>query len=226
MNYSVLDLPLQERPRERLHRYGEESLSSPELIAIVLGSGTKSVPILQLAHSLLAHFGSLQKIAAASIEELCEVKGMGVAKSLQLKAAFTLGGRARTDGMQIKRKIEHPSHAYQYIKERIAHKEQEYFMGIFLDVRGQVIADEVVAIGTVSEVLVHPREVFHPAIRHRASGIVLVHNHPSGELSPSQADLSLTKDLVKTGEVIGIGVQDHLIVGMEGYYSFRQNGLI
>jgi DNA repair protein RadC len=226
MNYSVLDLPLHERPRERLHRYGEDSLSSPELIAIVLGSGTKSVPILQLAHSLLAHFGSLQKIATATVEELCEVRGMGVAKSLQLKAAFTLGGRARIDGAAPKRKIEHPSHAYHYIKERIAHKEQEYFMGIFLDVRGQVIADEVIAIGTVSEVLVHPREVFHPAIRHRASGIVVVHNHPSGELTPSEADLSLTKDLIKTGEVIGIGVQDHLIVTKEGYYSFRQNSLM
>lgn len=226
MNYSVLDLPTHERPRERLHRYGEETLSSPELIAILLGSGTRSVPVLQLAHSLLAHFGSLQKMAAATVEEICEVKGMGIAKSLQLKAAFTLGVRARLGDAPAKLKIEHPSHAYHYIKEKIAHKGQECFVVIFLDVRGQVIADETIAMGTVSEVLVHPREVFHPAIRHRASAMIVIHNHPSGDLTPSDADISLTRDLVKTGDIIGITVQDHLIVSADGYYSFRQHRLI
>lgn len=226
MNYSVLALPTHERPRERLHRYGEETLSSPELIAILLGSGTKTVPVLQLAHSLLAHFGTLQKMSAATVEELCEVKGMGIAKSLQLKAAFSLGVRARLGDAPIKLKIEHPSHAYHYIREKIAYKGQEYFMAIFLDARGQVITDETIAVGTVSEVLVHPREVFHPAIRHRASAMIIIHNHPTGELTPSGADLSLTRDLVKTGEIIGISVQDHLIVSENGYYSFRQNRVI
>lgn len=226
MNYSVLDLPIHERPRERLQRYGEATLSSAELIAILLGSGTKSVPVLQMAHSLLSHFGSLQKLAAASVEELCEVKGVGLAKSLQLKAAFTLGGRARSHNASAKVKVEHPSHAYHYIREKIEGKGQEHFAAIFLDARGNVITDEIIAVGTVSEVLVHPREVFHPAIRHRASGMIVVHNHPSGELTPSEADISLTRDLIKTGDIIGIPIQDHLIVTAQGYYSFRQHRLV
>jgi len=226
MNYSIFDLPTEERPRERLQRYGEQSLSSAELIAILLGSGTKSVPILQLAHSLISHFGSLQNLSMATIEELCEVKGMGMAKSLQLKAAFTLGIRSRIGQPPIKPKIEHPSHAYNLIKEKISLKGQEYFMALFLDARGQCISDEIIAIGTVSEVLVHPREIFHPAIRHRASGIILIHNHPSGDLTPSNEDLELTSDLIKTGDLIGIAVQDHLIVGESGYYSFRQHRIL
>lgn len=226
MNYSVLSLPTHERPRERLQRYGEESLSSAELIAILIGSGTRTMPVLQLAHHLLAHFGSLQKLAAASVEELCEVKGIGHAKALQLKAAFTLGARARLWETPPKIKIEHPSHAYNYIREKIASKEKEFFAAIFLDARGQVITDEVIAVGTVSEVLVHPREVFHPAIRHRASSMIVVHNHPSGELTPSEADLHLTRDLIKTGDIIGISVQDHLIVSNHEYFSFRQHRVI
>ncbi len=201
-------------------------MSSAELVAILLGSGTRSVPVLQLAHSLIAQFGTLQKMATASIKELCEVKGMGLAKSLQLKAAFTLGARARLGDCPPNPKIEHPSHAYNYIREKIAHKGQEYFVAIFLDARGQVITEETIAVGSVSEVTVHPREVFHPAIRHRASGIILAHNHPSGDISPSMADQELTRELIKGGELIGIAIQDHLIVSSTGYFSFRQQGLV
>jgi DNA repair protein RadC len=226
MIYSVLDLPKHERPRERLQRYGEETLASAELIAILLGSGTRTMPVLQLGQALLSHFGSLQKLAAASIEELCEVKGVGQAKALQLKAAFTLGARARSNDTPPKIKVEHPSQAYHYIREKLECKEQEHFAAIFLDARGNVITDEIISVGTVSEVLVHPREVFHPAIRHRASGMIVVHNHPSGELAPSNADIELTRDLIKTGELIGIPVQDHLIVTAQGYYSFRQHRLV
>ena len=226
MNYSVLDLPTHERPRERLQRYGEETMSSAELIAILLGSGTRTVPVLQLAHSLISRFGTLQKIAEASIEELRQVRGMGIAKSLQLKAAFTLGARARMGEAPAKLKISHPSHAYNFIKEKIAYQGKEYFVAIFLDARGQVIVEETIAVGTVSEVVVHPREVFHPAIRHRASAIVLAHNHPSGDPTPSRADIDLTRELAKAGELIGIAVQDHLIVTISGYYSFRQQGMI
>ncbi len=112
------------------------------------------------------------------------------------------------------------------IKEKVALKEKEYFVVIFLDSRGHVITEETIAVGTVSEVLVHPREVFHPAIRHRASAIILVHNHPSGDFNPSNEDLCLTRDLKKTGELIGIAVEDHLIVSGNGYYSFRQKRVI
>lgn len=223
MKYSVLDLPQHERPRERMQRHGEETLSSAELIAILLGSGTRTMPVLQLAHALMGHFGTLEKMSEASVEELCEVKGVGSAKALQIKAAFALGMRARLGKSPPKLKVEHPAHAYHYVKEKMAFKSQEHFIVIFLNSRGHVITDEMIAIGTVSEVLVHPREVFHPAIRHRASGIIVAHNHPSGDLTPSEADIELTKSLVKTGELVGIPVQDHLIVSDHGYYSFKQH---
>lgn len=224
MTYSLLQLPENERPRERLLLHGPESMSTQELIAILLGSGIKGMPVLQLAHELLSRFGTLQKLTEATVEELCLVKGLGQAKAIQLKAAFSIGLRASRQATTIKTRIEHPLHAYHLVKDELESEKRELFVVILLDVRNCVICHQVVAIGTLSNTLVHPREVFYPAIRHKAASIILVHNHPSGDPSPSKEDYDVTKNLVEVGKVMGIPVHDHLIVGEGGYVSLRQKG--
>lgn len=220
--YSVLKLPEAERPRERLVRHGAETLSAAELIAIILGSGTKSAPVLQLAQEIVGRFGCLQKLAEATIEELCQIKGVGVAKAVQLRAAFNLGLRASRQLIAPKYKIEHPVHAYHLIKDELVSEKRELFVVILQDAKGCVIGHHVVAIGTLTHAPVHPREVFYPAIRHTAASIILVHNHPSGDLTPSKQDQELTIKLIEVGRLVGIPVNDHLIVSDQGYFSFRQ----
>lgn len=219
--YSIQDMPLSERPRERLTRFGAESLTMAELIAVLLGSGTKSMPVLQLAQTIVNHFGGLQQLADATVEELCQVKGIGQAKAIQLRAAISLGQRISRQTLPIKYKIENPLQAYQIIQEVIQDEKRELFLVILLDVKGCLIGHHVIAIGTLSNVQVHPREVFYPAIRHTAASMILVHNHPSGDLTPSQCDYELTKKLVEAGKLIGITINDHLIVSHKGYLSLR-----
>lgn len=224
--YSIQQLPETERPRERLMRCGPEALSAAELIAIVLGSGTKSSPVLQLSHLLIGRFGSLQGLAEATTQELCQVKGIGEAKAIQLRAVFNLGLRLSKQNVMPKFKIEHPIHAYNLIKDEMAGEKRELFMIIMQDAKGVVIHHCVISIGTLTETQVHPREVFYPAIRHKAVSLILVHNHPSGDLTPSKSDYELTRQLVEVGRMVGIPINDHIIISSQGYLSMRQQGMI
>lgn len=222
--YSIQRLPEAERPRERLMRCGAESLTAAELIAVLLGSGTKSAPVLQLAQEIVARFESLQKLGDATIEELCQIKGIGVAKAIQLRAAFNLGVRISRQALAPKFKIEHPLHAYHLVKDELQFEKREVFVVILQDAKGCSIGHHIVAIGTLTHAPVHPREVFYPAIRHKAVSLILVHNHPSGDLTPSKQDCELTKKLIEAGRIVGIPVNDHLIVSEQGYLSLRQRG--
>lgn len=222
--YSLHSMPETERPRERLVRFGADSLSAIELIAIILGSGTKTMPVLQLAQEILIRFGSLHRLAEATIEELCQIKGIGLAKAIQLRASFNLGLRASRDIIKEKCKIEYPSQVYFLIKDKLQHEKREHFVVILLDVKGCLICDQVVAIGTLSNALVHPREVFYPAVRHKASSLILVHNHPSGDLTPSPQDHEVTQQLIEVGQIMGIPVNDHIIISERGFLSMRQKG--
>jgi len=224
VHYSITQMPPSERPRERLLAEGAESLSSAELLAILLGSGTQKMPVLQLAQELIVRFNGLAQLADATIEELCQINGIGQAKAIQIKACFALGSRACRQTLSPRYKIEHPSHAYHLLRDQVQNEKREHFLALFLDTKNQLITHQVIAIGTLSETLVHPREVFYPAIRHKAARIIVAHNHPSGDPTPSQHDYSLTKSLVATGRLIGIPVTDHLIIGGEGFISLRQKG--
>ena len=208
--YCIQQLPEEERPRERLIRSGAESLSTAELIAIILGSGSKSKPILQLAHEVVSRFNGLRQLAEATLTELLEIKGIGLAKAIQLKAAFNLGMRASKQVVTPKYRIEHPLHAYYLLKEELENEKRELFVVILQDVKGYVICHEVVSIGTLSQTLVHPREVFYPAIRHKAASLIVAHNHPSGDPTPSLEYLALTKVLIETGGLKPITLQRHL----------------
>lgn len=224
MSYSLLDLPLEERPRERLVHLGPESLSTVELVAIILGSGTKQYPVMQLSHALVSRFGTIQHLAEATIAELCEINGIGLTKAIQIKAAFCIGLRAARQAVLPKYRIEHPSHAYHLIKDEIENEKREIFLTIHLDVKNYVINYEIISIGNLSNTLVHPREVFYPAIRHKAAGMILAHNHPSGDATPSDLDIELTNRLIECGRLIGIPIKDHLIIGKQIYTSLRQKG--
>lgn len=203
---------------------GAESLSSAELIAIILGSGSKTKPILQLAQEVISRFGGLRQLAEATVAELLEIKGIGRAKAIQLKAALNLGMRASKQVITPKYRIDHPSHAYYLVKEELEHEKQELFIVILQDVKGYVIGHEVISMGSLSQTLVHPREVFYPAVKQKAASLIVAHNHPSGDPTPSPQDFELTKVLVEASRMMRIPLQDHLIIGRQRYVSLRQEG--
>lgn len=217
-------LPAEERPRERLARYGCETLSTIELLAILLGSGTRSRSVLELAADLLGHFGTVQRLAEASLEELKEVKGIGEAKAIQLKAGFGLVSRIERQSQGAL--LDTPEKIYELIRSDLAGQSVEVLMVLLRDVRRCYVHREVIAKGTLTELSVHPREIFHVAIRYRAHSLIVAHNHPSGDPSPSIRDREMTQLLVAASRVVGIELSDHLIVGREGYTSFFRKGWI
>lgn len=216
------EIPLSERPRERLLNHGVEVLSLAELLAILLSTGTTGKSVVELSHELLARFQSLEGLLEASIPELMEVKGIGKAKAIQLKAAF--GIALKRSPVSSKQKIT-AKEAYELIKEELSREKKEVLKVILKDVKGYLISCETVSMGTLSEVLVHPREIFYPAVRNKASSMIIAHNHPSGDPTPSQSDLDLTRHLLRSSRVMGIGLDDHLIVGASKFVSLKQMGI-
>ncbi|MEC7839579.1 MAG: DNA repair protein RadC [Chlamydiota bacterium] len=221
--YTVNQLPLQDRPRERFINLGPEAVSNAELLAIILGSGTKGKSVIQLSQEIIAKFGSLKELAEATIEEICEIKGMGKAKAIQIKSATTLALRLSQSDSKPKCKIDNPLSAYHLLRDSLEVEKREVFVVILLDTKSYLITQQTVSIGTLSQSLVHPREVFYPAIRHKAASIIFGHNHPSGDPTPSKQDIEVTKTLVDVGSLMGIPVRDHLIIGNKKFISMRQN---
>jgi len=216
----VKTLPIQERPRERLIRLGKDALSLVELLAILLGSGTKKRSVIELSQALLSHFGSLLRLSRASLQELCEVKGIGKAKALQLQAVFAIAHRIEEKEEGIR--FEEKEKLYSLLQRELGTKHVEELMVLLIDAKKKVFHFEIIAKGTLTELLLHPREVFHLAIYHRAHSIVIAHNHPSGDPTPSIRDLEMTRILFNAGKVIGIELLDHLIVGNTSCVSLRE----
>ncbi len=221
---SIKELPSEERPRERLAHYGPDSLSSIELLAILLGSGTQSRSVLQLAAELLAHFGTLAALSEATLAELKGVKGIGQAKAVQLKAVFALLGRIEYKQQGLL--LDTPEKVYELIRLELSGQKIEMLMIALRDVRRHCLHREIISKGTLTELLMHPREIFHEAIRHRAHTLIIAHNHPSGDPTPSARDLEMTQLLVSAGKIVGIELSDHLIIGQNRYVSFFQKGLL
>lgn len=224
MHCALKSLPEEERPRERMLREGIDALSLSELIAIVLGCGTQGKSVLDLSQEILERFGGLEKLLDASIVELMQIKGIGRAKAIQLKAVFGIALKCRKPRASLKFAITSPRLAYEYAQGEIAHIPQEVLLVILRDVRCNLIHSERVSMGTLSQVLVHPREVFYPAVRHKAHSLIIAHNHPSGDPTPSKADLELTRVLIEAGRVMSIGFDDHLIVCRDRFVSMRNMG--
>jgi len=223
--FTIHDLPKEERPRERLLKFGEQALSAQELLQLILGRGIKGESIAITAQKLLMHFGSLQKLSEASIEELSSIKGIGLAKACQIKAVFEIARRINNQTLPYKRKeLTEPKKVYNLIKAKLKDYHKEHFYLICLNSRNQSIAE--VSVGSLNASIVHPREVFCEAIKNKSASVILAHNHPSGSLQPSEEDLEITKRLKEGGKILGIEVIDHIIITKEGYLSFSEKGLI
>ena len=220
------DVPVEERPRERLIRHGAERLANKELLAILLRTGNRRESALALAERLLARFGSLPELATTSYEELLTVNGIGPAKATDIIAAFELARRLGESHMEFQGVVNNPKDAAQLVLGELSRADKEHFMIIMLNTKHRVIAKKVISIGHLQASLVHPREMFKEAIRRSSAAVILVHNHPSGDLTPSRDDIATTERLKEVGDMIGIDVLDHIIIGDNRYLSFREQGLL
>ena len=218
------DVPKRERPRERLLQYGPTQLSNHELIALLLGSGTKKESVLDLSKRVLMHFEGLKLLRNATIEELTAIKGIGPAKGVIILAALELGGRLNRYKPSERYVIRSPEDGADYVMEEMRTLNQEHFIALFLNTKNQIIHSQTIFISTLNSSVVHPREIFREAVRRSSASIIVAHNHPSGDPSPSPEDINVTKRLVKAGKIMGIEVLDHLIIGDNKFVSLKEKG--
>ena len=209
----IKDLPSNERPRERLIEKGADALKNSELIAILLRTGLKGLSAIQVAEQLLNRFETLDNLSRASIEDLRRIKGVGRDKAIALKSAFTLARRMALEMRQESPMLDTPARIADLLREENRAYEVESFQVVLLNTRRKLIRVEKISQGTLDTLLVHPREVFKSAIAANAAALVLVHNHPSGDPSPSEADIKVTRDLIRAGQLLKIEVLDHVIIG-------------
>lgn len=225
-SFTIHDLPLSERPRERLQKLGAEALSAQEILAVILGRGVAGESVMVTAQRLLSQFGNLKGIADASVEELSQVRGIGLAKAAQIKAAFELSSRlegyAEAGDKPV---VKTPEDVNSLVKGRLRGKKKEYFLALLLDTRNQLIKVAEISVGSLDTSIVHPREVFKEAISASAASVVFVHNHPSGDPEASEDDIKLTKRLAEAGELVGIEVLDHIIISDKKFLSLKREGL-
>jgi DNA repair protein RadC len=225
-SFTVRDLPKPERPRERLKRFGPEALSAQELLALIIGRGISKKSVMNIAQELLARFGNIRAISQATIEELSQIKGIGLAKAAQIKACFELGKRQDLEQEVVDFDIKKPHDVVKAVRCSIQDKAKEHFKLILLTARKKIIGIYTVSMGTLTASLAHPREIFKEAIMHNAASVVLAHNHPSGDAEPSEDDIKTTKRLVEAGKILGIEVIDHIIIAKNSFFSFKEKGLL
>jgi DNA repair protein RadC len=222
----VKDWPVQERPRERLLRHGAENLSDAQLLAILLRTGSGGEGVLALAVSLLDRFGTLRDLAGAPLSDLRRVKGLGTAKIAQLKAAFELGKRFMGESSEANPMLSSSHAVFLYFAPRFKNVKKEIFFGVLLDTKNRLIKDVRISEGTLTNSVIHPREAFVEAVRESAASVVFVHNHPSGDPEPSRDDLAVTERLRASGDMLGIKVLDHRIIGDGRCVSLKERGYL
>jgi DNA repair protein RadC len=220
------EIPAEDRPRERLQACGAEVLSVRELVAIVLGSGNRGRGAMDLADDLVSSLESVRDLAGASVEKISRVRGVGFARACRLKAAVELGRRVVKSTRGDLKTVRCPGDAAGLVMEDMKNLDREHFRVILLDSKNSVIGIETVSIGTVNASLVHPREVLKPALEKSATCMILVHNHPTGNVSPSREDILLTRRFEKCGRIVGIEVVDHIIIGDGRYTSMKEGGYL
>ncbi|MDZ4133076.1 MAG: DNA repair protein RadC [Dethiobacteria bacterium] len=222
----IRDLPLEERPREKLMNHGAETLSNAELLAILLRVGSHNESAVQVATRVLTQCGGLRKLPDLALEDLQKNKGIGPDKAVTIKAALELGSRLATMPRELAGSITNPRQAADLFMEELRYKKKEYFKILLLNIKNHIISKEEISVGSLNASIVHPREIFITPLRKSAASVILIHNHPSGDPSPSQEDLEVTRRLVDAGNILGIAVRDHVIIGDGCFFSFRERGLI
>ena len=223
---SITEWPKDERPRERLLKHGAAALSDAELLAIFLRVGVTGKSAVDLARELVARFGSLAKLFSATQTELCAINGMGPAKYVQLQAVLEMGRRALSEAMKLTDALNSPQAVRDYLRLTLANLPHEVFVAVFLTAQNRVITVEELFRGTLTQTSVYPREIVKRALAHNAAAVILAHNHPSGEASPSAADRALTKALAEALALIDVRVLDHFIVAPGASMSFAEQGML
>ena len=218
-------IPDKDKPRERLYEYGSENLSNEELISILLKTGTKGISVKEVSLKLLESIGDIKKLNDIGINTLMRITGIGRVKAIELKAAIELGKRVFNDNGNIEKvKLNNAKYIYEYFYPLFKDKKQEYFYCIYLDTKGTLIDKKCLFIGTINSSLVHPREIFKEAYLLSASSIICIHNHPSGDATPSKEDINITRKIKEIAIIHGINFLDHIIIGNGEYYSFFDDG--
>ena len=224
MGVKIKDIPIKERPCERLVSNGVENLSTEELISIILKTGTKGISAKDLSEEILSKVGNVKKLNDITYENLRKIKGIGMVKACNLIAAIELGKRINREIDTLSNiKLSNTETVYKFYKDRIGEKKQEHFYAIYLDNQKRIIKDKLLFIGTINYSTIHPREIFKEAYIEGATGIICVHNHPGGNPLPSKQDYDVTNNLIEVGKILGIKLVDHVIICKNNYYSFFEN---
>jgi len=225
-NYTIKSIPADDRPQEKLLKYGANNLSNSELIAVILRTGSKDENVVMLAQRILNEDGrGLRNIAEGTLDKFKSFKGISDVKASQLMALAELSKRISTLKLE-KIKISSPGDAAMFLMEEMRYYKKEYFKIILLDTKNNIKKISEISVGSLNSSIVHPREVFSEAVANSASSVILVHNHPSGESEPSREDISLTNRLDECGKILGIKILDHIIIGDGVFYSFKEEGLL
>lgn len=226
----IRDLPDEERPREKLARLGAGALDNAELLALFLRTGTKGRSAISIGRDILAHFGSINALGSAGLDALLACPGLGLAKASQLAAAFELGARSAREQLH-QRPLDCPERIHETFAPQLSHLGHEKLVVVLVNSRLCHLGTVEISSGTLTETSAHPREVLRPVIQRNAYGFILLHNHPSGDTTPSGADIVFTRDLAKAAEVMKLRFLDHLVIGRpgaytSGYHSFREAGML
>lgn len=222
---TIREMPSSERPRERLLRYGPQALSTGELLAIILRTGTSNENVLRVAQRLLARFGGLAGLARASTAELIAEKALGPAKAAQLKASMELGRRLLVEKPDERPQVRAPADAANLVMSEMSVLEQEHLVVLLLDTKNRVLAQSTVYKGSLNTSLIRVGELFREAIRANCASLIVIHNHPSGDPTPSPEDVAITRQIVQAGALLDIEVLDHLIIGFQRFVSLKERGL-
>jgi DNA repair protein RadC len=225
-HYLIRDLNHDEKPREKMHKLGSSNLTDAELLAILLRSGGKGVSALELGSQLIKTFGGLRGLAGLGLNKLLEIKNIDLAKASAIKAAIEMGLRLDSEESNSPALIKKPEDIFRLVKKDLYKKAQEHLYVISLNARNKLVSRDLISIGTVNEAMISPREIFKCAFNNNATAIILVHNHPSGETSPSAEDISATQKIAAAGEELGIPLLDHLIVSDNKYSSLNALNLL
>jgi DNA repair protein RadC len=219
--FKLKETPLEERPRERLINLGAKALSNYELIAILLRTGTANQTVTELSKDVLYHLEKLEDIKKIDYHAFIKIPGIKKAKATTLLAAIELGRRLSHVKHQVRQKIQSPYDVYDLLVDEVINLEQEHFIVLYLNIKSEMIKKETLYIGTINQMVIHPRDIYKKAVIYAASAMIFIHNHPTGDATPSKADIKATKTLFETSEIMGIDIIDHIIIGRHELYSMK-----
>lgn len=225
--FTIKDMPISERPREKMMSSGVGSLSNAELLAIIIRTGNKKDTAIELASRILSMDSrGIEYLSDTSLEELMGISGIGLSKACQIMAAIEIGKRLSKIGPHDRIKVTSPDILADILMDEMRYLNKENFRIAILDTKNQILGIENISVGTLNASIVHPRDVFKAAIKRNANSLILIHNHPSGDVTPSKEDISITHRLIECGDLMGIRILDHIIIGDGRYYSFKEKNLI